>query len=78
MRNIATKRIARNMPAKATTARCFFIGTFYPLRFPRFCRLRSFSVRVRLRFMVLASGFIPGQALADDMRCGQLEAVKIR
>ena len=27
--------------------------------------------------MILAGGLIPGETLADDLRCGQLEAVPI-
>ena len=42
-----------------------------------FWRFASFSVRIRLWFVVLAGGLIPGQALADDLRRGQLEAVEI-
>ncbi len=44
---------------------------------PHLCLFTSFSVRVRLRFVILAGVLVPGEALADHLGYGQLEAVEI-
>lgn len=46
-------------------------------RFPRPSRLASFSVKPRLLVRQIASETIPSEAFADDLRCGQFEAVEI-
>ena len=45
-------------------------------RLPRFCRCCSPSVRA-MPVRHPSSYLIPGQALADDLRCGLFEAVEI-
>jgi len=47
------------------------------LRFPRFWRFDSLSVRARFEIRSFASEFIPSEALADDLRNNHAESVAV-